>query len=116
MVVCVPVAPDGQVGHSWGRAHRVAIAAVDRHEIVRWQEIDVRWDILHDEGSEGSHHARVGRFLIDHEVEEVVAGHMGGGMRLMLVKMGLTVRVGASGDARRAILDGMKDDHVTTDR
>jgi predicted Fe-Mo cluster-binding NifX family protein len=116
MVVCVPVAQDGQVGHSWGRADRVAIAAIDGREIVRWQEIDVRWDVLHDEGTEGAHHARVARFLIDHEVEQVVAGHMGGGMREMLFKLGLTVRVGASGDARSAILDGIEGDRVSTER
>jgi predicted Fe-Mo cluster-binding NifX family protein len=116
MVVCVPVAADGQVGQRWGRADRVAIAEIDRREIVRWQEIDVRWDVLHDEGTEGSHHARVARFLIDHEVEQVVAGHMGDGMRQMLGKLGLTVRVGASGDARSAVLDGLKGDRVTADR
>jgi predicted Fe-Mo cluster-binding NifX family protein len=107
MVVCVPVTPDGQVGDSWGRAEKVAIAEVQAGEVVRWQEIDVRWHVLHDEGSDGSHHARVARFLMDHKVSQVVAGHMGPGMQQMLAKMGLTVRVGATGDARRAVVTGV---------
>jgi predicted Fe-Mo cluster-binding NifX family protein len=107
MVVCVPVTLDGQVGRSWGRADRVAVAEIAGSEVVRWQEIDVRWDVLHEEGTEGSHHARVARFLIDQKVDQVVSGHMGPGMQQMLAKMGLTVRVGASGDARSAVVSGI---------
>ncbi len=100
MVVCVPVTPEGLVGPRWGRADRVVIATVGEAGIEDWQEFDVGWDSLHDSGSEGSHHARVARFLRDHEVEAVVAHHMGDGMRHMLEKMGLTVRLGAAGSAR----------------
>ena len=50
----------------------------------------------------GSHHARVARFRRDHEVEAVVAHHMGDGMRHMLDKMGLTVRLGEAGSARES--------------
>jgi len=107
MMVCVPVTSDGQVGGSWGRADRVAIAEVSAGRIVSWEEIDVRWNVLHDEGTEGSHHARVARFLMDHKVSQVVSGHMGPGMQQMLAKMGLTVRVGATGDARRAVVTGV---------
>src|SRR5665648_1289190 len=46
-------------------------------QIIDWQEFDVGWDDLHDEGTEGAHHARVARFLIDHHVDVVVAEHMG---------------------------------------
>jgi predicted Fe-Mo cluster-binding NifX family protein len=105
MVVCVPVTPDGQVGAGWGRADRVAVADVDGGRIVRWEEIEVGWDRQHDEGTDGAHHARVARFLMDHGVEEVVAGHMGSGMHRMLASMGLTVRLTAGGDARTAVLD-----------
>ena len=102
MVVCVPVTPEGLVDPRWGRAHRVAIATVGERGIENWQEFDVGWDSLHDSGSEGSHHARVARFLRDHEVEAVVAHHMGDGMRHMLEKMGLTVRLGEAGSARES--------------
>ncbi len=67
-----------------------------------WREFDVGWDSLHDSGSEGSHHARVARFLREHEVEAVVAHHMGEGMRHMLGKMELIVRLGASGNAKES--------------
>lgn len=107
MVVCVPITSDGQVGQAWGRADRVAVAEVQAGEIVRWQEIDVRWDVLHDEGTEGSHHARIARFLMEQKVSQVVSGHMGPGMQRMLAEMGLTVRLGVTGDARRAVLTGL---------
>jgi predicted Fe-Mo cluster-binding NifX family protein len=103
MVVCIPVTVDGQVAGGWGRANRVAVAEVVRGTIAGWQEFEVGWDSLHDQDGEGSHHARIARFLAEHRVEAVVAGHMGPPMQQMLDKMGLTVRLGASGDARRAV-------------
>jgi len=103
MIVCVPVTPDGQVGGSWGRADRVAIAEVSGGAISRWEEIEVGWDRLHDEGTEGGHHARVARFLAEHHVEQVVAGHMGPPMLQMLDRMRLKVRLGAGGNAREAV-------------
>ncbi len=102
MIVCIPVTPDGQVDHGWGRASRVAVAHVSNGAIERWEEFDVGWDRLHDEGTEGGHHARIARFLTDHGVEQVAAGHMGPPMQKMLGKMGITVRLGVAGDARRA--------------
>ncbi len=102
MIVCIPVTPDGQVGDSWGRAPRVAVADVSNGGIAAWEEFDVAWDRLHDEGTEGGHHARVARFLADHGVQAVAAGHMGPPMQHTLARMGIAVKLGASGDARRA--------------
>ena len=104
MIVCVPVSADGALDPRWGRADRVAIAEVAEGAIARWDEFDVLWGTLHDEGTEGSHHARVARFLRDHQVEVVVADHMGPPMVNMLEQMGVGVRLGASGDARGAVL------------
>jgi predicted Fe-Mo cluster-binding NifX family protein len=104
MRVCVPVTGDGQVDPRWGRAECVVIADVQAGGVRDWQEHDVGWGRLHDAGSEGSHHARVARFLMEHHVEAVVAHHMGDGMRRMLQKMGLDVRLGAAGDARAAAI------------
>lgn len=102
MIVCVPVGADGQVGDSWGRAPRVAVARVDDGRIAAWDEHDVAWDALHDVGTEGGHHARVARFLQEHGVEVVVAGHMGPPMQQMLGRMRIVARLGAAGDARTA--------------
>ena len=104
MIVCVPVTDDGRVGHGWGRADRVAVAAVSPGGIDRWEEFDVGWNRLHDEESEGGHHARIARFLTEHGVEQVVAGHMGPPMEHMLAKMGIAVSLGADGDAREAAM------------
>lgn len=37
------------------------------------------WDVLHDQGGEGAHHARIVRFLREHKV--VVASRIGPGKR-----------------------------------
>jgi predicted Fe-Mo cluster-binding NifX family protein len=103
MIVCATVNGD-QVGGGWGKAQRVAVASVELGEIEAWEEIDVRWDLSHDEGTEGSHHARIVRFLRERGVEVVVAGHMGPPMRSTLAKLGVRVVIGASGDARASVL------------
>jgi predicted Fe-Mo cluster-binding NifX family protein len=100
MIVCLPVTEGGQVGQGWGRADRVAIADVGESGVDRWQEFDVGWGQTHDAAGEGQHHGRIARFLIDHRVTCVVAGHMGPPMQQMLGQMGITVRVGVSGEAR----------------
>ncbi len=103
MIVCVPVAPDGSIDPRWGRAARVAVARLGPSGVERWDELDVGWDRLHDAGPEGQHHARVAAFLREHGVQLVLAGHMGPGMARMLPRMGIAVRLGASGSAREAV-------------
>jgi predicted Fe-Mo cluster-binding NifX family protein len=102
LVVCVPVTTEGLIDPRWGRANRVAVTEVTDSGIVTWHEYDVKWDALHDAGTEGSHHARVARFLQDHHVQAVVANHMGEPMVHMLERMGVKLRLGAAGDAREA--------------
>ena len=59
---------------------------------------------MHDEGTEGAHHARIVRFLRDHEVQVVVARGIGPGMQRTLGSMGVRAVTGATGDARAAAL------------
>ena len=108
MVICVPVTTEGLIDLRWGRANRVAIADVTDGTIVAWHDYDVRWDALHDAGTEGSHHARVARFLQEHHVLGVVANHMGEPMAHMLERMGVRVWLGAVGDAREATVRGAR--------
>jgi predicted Fe-Mo cluster-binding NifX family protein len=104
MLICVPIQSDGQVDPRWGRAARVAIVETSEDALTAWHEFDVGWNELHDQGTEGGHHARVARFLKAHGVEMVVAHHVGPAMMTMLDRMRLSVRLGASGDARQAAL------------
>jgi predicted Fe-Mo cluster-binding NifX family protein len=104
MVVCVAVTEQGLVDPRWGRAERVALAEIGGNGIESWQELDVGWSSLRASGTEGSHHARVARFLKEHRVEAVVADHMGADMEHMLGKMGIEVRLGAAGSAKQAAL------------
>ena len=102
MIVAIPVTEDGGVGRRWGKAERVAVAAVDDGAVTAWEEYDVRWDLAHDQGTEGSHHARVVRFLREHGVTHVVVDHMGAGMVRMMATMGILVSAPRSADAREA--------------
>ncbi len=101
--VCVPITESGEIDGHWGRAPRVAIADVEGGVVKSWQEFEVGWGDLHETDTEGGHHARIARFLGEHEVESVVAQGMGPGMVQMLEKMGIGVHVGVSGDARAAV-------------
>jgi predicted Fe-Mo cluster-binding NifX family protein len=104
MIVCAPVTKEGMIDPRWGRADWVAVADVVNDEIASWQEVEVSWSRLHDEGTSGSHHARVVTFLREHQIEAVVANHMGEGMVRTLDTMSLPVHLGAAGDARAAVL------------
>lgn len=103
-VVVIPVRPDGGVGSGWGKAPRVAVAIVEDGAITDWQEHEVDWDRLHDEGGEGAHHARIVRFVREQQATRIVVHHMGAPMQHTLGLLGLTVTLGAAGDARAAIL------------
>ena len=103
MIFCAPVTAEGMIDPRWGRADWVALADVVDGEIMSWQVVEVSWSRLHDEGTPGSHHARVVTFLRDHGVEAVVVDHMGDGMVRMLDTMRLPVHSGAAGDARAAV-------------
>ncbi len=103
-VAAVTVAADGAVGGGLGRAHSMAVAGVVDGVIVDWRVEEVRWDALHDEGGEGAHHARIVRFMRDHAVTDVVAAHAGPPMQNTLAKLGVRLHMGASGDARSAVL------------
>jgi predicted Fe-Mo cluster-binding NifX family protein len=99
-IVCLPVTADGQIAHSWGKAPTVALATVDDGQISGWRTESVNWDVSHDAGTPGSHHARVARFIQDNAVTTVAASHMGEPMQNMLTKLGVHVRLGVDGDAR----------------
>ncbi|MGB7979271.1 MAG: NifB/NifX family molybdenum-iron cluster-binding protein [Candidatus Nanopelagicales bacterium] len=102
MIVAVAVEPTGMVGHSWGKAETVAVATVESGAVTGWQEFAVGWDVSHDAGSHGGHHARVVTLLREHAVQAVVVDHVGDGMRRMLGAMGLALHEGVTGDARLA--------------
>jgi len=107
MKVCIPVTEDDQVDPRWGRADRVALAEFTGGQIDGWEEIAVGWGGLHDSAGEGDHHARIARFLREHGVEAVIAGHMGPPMQNMLARMRIEVHLGAGGPAREATLQAL---------
>ncbi len=103
MIIAAPVEPDGSVGHTWGKARSVVVARVEAGRIADWTPYEVAWDVLHDAGTHGSHHARVITFLRAHDVGVVLVDHVGDGMRRMLTSAGIDLREGVGGDARAAM-------------
>lgn len=104
MKIAIPVTADGHVEPRWGRAPMVAVATrEDDQRISDWVVHQVGWDVAHDEGTEGSHHARIVRFLRENEVDAVVVDHMGAGMQHTLGKMGIPILPALSDDSRRAV-------------
>ena len=101
--VCVPLTAAGDIDPRWGRANRVAVAEITDGVITSWRETTVAWDTQHDQGTEGAHHARIARFLLDNRVDVVAAQHVGPGMQRMLDSMGIRLVTGISGNARDAV-------------
>ena len=107
MNIAVNVAGD-EVGGGLGRAATMAVATVEDGAIASWTTVDVGWDVSHEQidaglAAEGGHHARIVRFMREHEIRAVVAGHAGPPMVHTLGLMGIPV-FSAGGDAREAAL------------
>jgi predicted Fe-Mo cluster-binding NifX family protein len=104
MIVATPVTEDGQSAAAWGRAHWIGVADVADGAVRTWQVHEVGWDESHDEGTHGSHHARIVRFLKEQAIEAVVVDHMGPGMVRVMQTMGIPLLPASPGDARASIL------------
>ncbi len=103
MRIATPVDAEGNTWPAWGRAHWVALATLKDYQVVDWQVEEVGWDVSHDAGTHGSHHAEVVRFLKDNEVGAIVVDHVGPGMERMLVTMGIPLLQATPGDARASV-------------
>jgi predicted Fe-Mo cluster-binding NifX family protein len=104
MNLMIPVRPDGTVEPRFGKAPMVAVATVGADgSIQQWDTFQVGWDELHDLGTEGSHHARIVTFLREHEVDAVVATHVGPGMQRTLTSMGLPMLLATLPDAKASV-------------
>ena len=87
----------------------MAVADADVDGLHSWTVHQVGWDVSHDEGTHGAHHARVVTFLREHHVAAVVVDHVGEGMTRMLQTMKVALVTGARGDAQAAVLDVAQD-------
>jgi predicted Fe-Mo cluster-binding NifX family protein len=102
MIIGVTTTPHGTVGGGLGRAQTVAVADVRDGEVTSWTEVPVGWGDLHGIGPEGTHHARIVRFVREHALECVVTSGLGESMRTTMGKLGVVVRTDLTGDARAA--------------
>jgi predicted Fe-Mo cluster-binding NifX family protein len=101
---CVPLNPDGTVHDRLGRANTVAVCVVHDGEVTDWTEHEVGWDTTYGIDTLGVHHPRVIRFLQANGVESVVTDHMCDIMQTTLPVIGIAVHLGATGDARSAVI------------
>ena len=99
------VSPQGTVTGGLGRAQDVAVAEVRDGVVTQWAEHHVGWGDLHGTGPEGTHHARIVRFVREHGIECVVTSGLGEGMRTTMAKLGVAVRTDLAGDAREAAVE-----------
>lgn len=104
MIIATPVTEDGRSATAWGRAHWVGVADVEDGAVRSWQVHEVGWDVSHDEGTHGSHHARIVRFLKEEGVQAVVVDHMGEGMQRVMNTMGIPLLPASPGDAQASVL------------
>ncbi|MGO1591330.1 MAG: NifB/NifX family molybdenum-iron cluster-binding protein [Ancrocorticia sp.] len=105
MIIATPVMPDGQIDPRWGKAPRVAVTEIEDGVIERWDEHEVGWDVLHDEGAHGTHHARIVKFLRENNVDAVIIARCGAPMLNTMQKMGLIIALDAEGPARDVALN-----------
>ena len=104
MIIATPVTAEGESAAAWGKAHWIGLAEVVEGRLDSWQVHEVAWDVSHDQGTHGSHHARIVGFLRDHGVQAVVVDHMGEGMRRVMAAMGIPLLPASPGDARSSVL------------
>lgn len=104
MNVATPVTADGQSASAWGKAHWIGVATVEDGAVTDWQVHEVGWDVSHDEGTSGSHHARIVRFLKERAIQAVVVDHMGPGMVKVMETMGIPLLPASPGDAKASVL------------
>ena len=72
--------------------------------IADWQVHEVSWDVLHDDSTHGSHHARVVTFLRNNGIQAIVVDHVGEGMQRMLSTMDIPLLPATPGDAKASTL------------
>jgi predicted Fe-Mo cluster-binding NifX family protein len=104
MNIATPVTATGHSAAAWGKAHWIGVATVGGGAVTAWQVHEVAWDVSHDEGTHGSHHARIVRFLKEHDIAAVVVDHMGPGMVQVMQTMQIPVLPASPGDAQASIL------------
>ena len=100
MIVATPVTESGQSAAAWGKAHWIGVASLQDGAVTTWQVHEVGWDVSHDEGTHGSHHARIVRFLKEQDIGAVVVDHMGPGMVQVMQTMRIPVLPASPGDAQ----------------
>jgi predicted Fe-Mo cluster-binding NifX family protein len=108
ITIAIPVTTDGAVFERLAKAP-VAVTCVLRDgQIVDWTEHAVGWDQTYGVDVMGNHHARVMRFMQEHDVTDVVAADVCDNMRRSLEAKGVVLHADFAGDARTAVISALQ--------
>ena len=83
----------GDVFQHFGRTETFRIYTIENGKVVKKEDIDA---------SETGEHSALAPFLMEHHVEALIAGGIGGGARMALSSCGITVYPGVTGNADKA--------------
>lgn len=122
MKLAIAVLPNGLVNTHLGRANKVAVVTADNKEIVGWEEFDVPFGQLHgghghqhhhdhhdhnhdhSHGHPAGHHEAIRDFMVEHNVDAVLAEHSGPGIVHLLGESNIKlVVVDVSGTAKEVV-------------
>lgn len=101
--ICIPLNATGGVAPVLGQAPAVVVCRVDDGAVTAWTEHPVRWDTTYGVDVPGVHHPRVVRFMLEHEVSDVVVDTVCDSVQRALDSKGVRVHTSHLGDARRAV-------------
>lgn len=84
---------NGQIFQHFGRTEQFKIYETENNEIVGSLVVDTN----------GSGHGALAGFLLEHKVDALICGGIGGGAQMALAEAGITLYGGVSGDADAAV-------------
>lgn len=108
ITIAIPITVDGAVFERLAKAPLVATCVLRDGEVVDWTEHAVGWDQTYGVDVMGNHHARVMRFMQEHNVTDVVAADVCDNMRRSLEAKDVTLHADFAGDARAAVRSALQ--------
>lgn len=84
---------NGQIFQHFGRTEQFKIYETENNEIIGSLVVDTN----------GSGHGALAGFLLEHKVDALICGGIGGGAQMALAEAGITLYGGVSGDADAAV-------------
>lgn len=101
--ICIPLDAQGRVAPRLGQARAVATCRIDDGVVSKWTEHPVGWDNTYGVDVLGVHHPRVVRFMVDHEITDVIADAVCESVKRALASSDVSVHTKYMGEAVAAV-------------